>query len=328
MDDISLPLYSSTPKKAKLDQKESAIDVEDDYIFISSSSEEDSAAYPQVQDDSSLLFVSCLEESGNSCFIIDSTDRGAEGSHVESESVLFLSSTLESDQENFVQANSMSLQDCLCHSDTASLQLQEEPSAVFSDSKAGSFAQPDVECCAEQCLQKFATKDRNEITKFFQSKSQEEQRLYLHDIAVYSLPLSAKLRNEKFMVHGHLVCIKAFAILLGTTPRRLERVKLVRMVVHGNKGMKRPTSKSLDAAAWMKSYFDRMGDHMPDCNRIHLPSFLNKREVYQKMHEDLSESGLKDIISQSTFYDLWEKDFSYVLIPEVSFFIMIANKKI
>ena len=80
----------------------------------------------------------------------------------------------------------------------------------------------------------------------------------------------------------------------------------------------RPSDKTFDASAWMNDYFSRMGDHMPDSNRIHLPSFLTKRKVYKKMCDDLYEDGIQEIISLSTFYDLWEREYSHVLIPEVS----------
>jgi hypothetical protein len=110
------------------------------------------------------------------------------------------------------------------------------------------------------------------------------------------------------MVYSKPVCSKGFAILLGTTERRLDRIRQSREVAHGNIGVKRPSDKTRDASAWMENYFSNMGDHMPDSNRIHLPSFLTKREVYIKMCADLYEDGIKQVISLSTFYDLWDRE--------------------
>ena len=101
------------------------------------------------------------------------------------------------------------------------------------------------------------------------------------------------------MLYGKPVCKAGFALLLGTSERRLDRIKqtvATGKVTHGNRGVKRPTNKRVDASAWMNDYFLTMGDHMPDNNRIHLPSFLTKREVYRKMSADLTEVGIKDII--------------------------------
>lgn len=61
----------------------------------------------------------------------------------------------------------------------------------------------------------------------------------------------------------------------------------------------------------MKNYFSKMGD------RSYAWHFLTKREVYQKMCADLSDEGIKEIISMSTFYELWDGEYSHVLIPEV-----------
>ena len=141
------------------------------------------------------------------------------------------------------------------------------------------------ECCKENCLHSFSVEEFDAATKHFKEKSAAEQRQFLLDSLIFSSPSSASVR-EKFMLYSKAVCRKGFANLLGTSERRLERIKqhcgASVKIVHGNRGMKRPTIKSCDAPAWMKSYFDMMGDNMPDSNRIHLPSFMTKREVYQK----------------------------------------------
>lgn len=177
-------------------------------------------------------------------------------------------------------------------------------------------------CCKENCLQNFSLKEFNGATEHFKSKSSRDQRQFLLDSLILSSPESAT--KEKFMLFSKCVCKRAFAHLLGTSERRLDRIKQYcgatgnSTIVHGNAGVKRPSIKSCDASAWMKNYFEKMGDHMPDSNRIHLPSFLTKREVYQKICSDLSDEGVKEIVSLSTFYQLWDTEYSHVLIPEVS----------
>lgn len=284
MSDIQ-PLCASTPKKSRL----SALSSNDSsYLFVSDSEDQDCSSAANA---SELLFIT--SEGDNTIDACDSI------TSKESESILFLSN------------------DTIMSMDDAALGEKEESNC--EESTLGK------ECCKEHCLQHFSIEEFTNSTQHFHSKSPTEQRQYLHDCLILSSPSGAATSSaskEKFMLYSKPLCKKAFAVLLGTSERRLDRIKqnfaAVGKIVHGNRGIKRPTTKSSDASAWMESYFSRMGDHMPDSNRIHLPSFLTKREVYQRMCTELSEDGIKEIISLSTFYELWDKNFSHVLIPEVS----------
>ena len=80
------------------------------------------------------------------------------------------------------------------------------------------------------------------------------------------------------------------------------------------------TEKHRVANAWMKRYFDQIGDKMPHIEQIHLPSFLSKKVVYDLMCAELAEQGLceEDIISLSGFSSLWSSEFPSCVIPKVS----------
>ena len=287
------PLCASTPKKAKCDG------IAESYFFISDSDDTGTQTIAGTEE-SELLFLD-PEEDTDSRFVFDSTGVS---------SILFLSEEASVSGENEQQSCKDSLQDC------CSFSLDTEAS-LPKESTLGK------ECCTGKCLQNFSVKEFNSATEHFQSKTPAEQRQFLHDSIIFSSPTSCKPAvKESFMLCGKQVCKRAFALLLGTTERRFDRIKqnctsATRKLTHGNQGVKRTTTKSNDASAWMKNYFEQMGDHMPDNNRIHLPSFLTKREVYQRMMSDLTDCGIKKIISLSTFYDLWERDFCHVLIPEV-----------
>ena len=90
-------------------------------------------------------------------------------------------------------------------------------------------------------------------------------------------------------------------------------------LVHGNSGCVRSSEKTDDAKAWMKVFFDSIGEHMPHTKQTHLPSFLTKGEVYQRMISEMEESGIDEsgVISRSQFYSLWDLHFSHVVIPQV-----------
>ena len=69
----------------------------------------------------------------------------------------------------------------------------------------------------------------------------------------------------------------------------------------------------------MNGYFHLVGDRMPHIQKIHLPHFLTKKDVYERMTRELVDQGIleKDIVTLKTFYKFWKKDFSDVIIPEV-----------
>ena len=58
---------------------------------------------------------------------------------------------------------------------------------------------------------------------------------------------------------------------------------------------------------------------MPHVEQIHLPHFLTKHDVYERMKRELAEEGIEEeqIISHSYFYTIWQKFFKNVVIPEV-----------
>lgn len=298
---INHPVRASTPKRAKLDTSMAMgghSGDESDILSVDSKdqSESGSSYYLPTASTEEYLFVS--DDSDNeaeSCVFDICQNEVSRGS----ESILFLDST-NTTGETVVSSDEIS--DSECYFKPCSKK----------------------ECCIKKCLEGFSIKEFNSTTQHFKSKTSTEQRQFLLDSLVLTSPTGAStsaLTQESFMLYGKPVCKAAFALLLGTSERRLDRIKSNLSsgnVAHGNRGVKRPSIKSINASAWMNEYFLLMGDHMPDSDRVHLPSFLTKREVYQKMSAALLEDGVKDIISLSTFYELKKKEYNHVIIPEVS----------
>lgn len=74
--------------------------------------------------------------------------------------------------------------------------------------------------------------------------------------------------------------------------------------------------KSNSAVAWMRLYFEQIGDRMPDRLAIHLPSFLTQSAVYMRMKEDFKTTN-QPVVSNSQFHHLWTTEFPHVSIPKV-----------
>ena len=88
---------------------------------------------------------------------------------------------------------------------------------------------------------------------------------------------------------------------------------------HGNKGRRRTNTKSESTKAWMKKYFNLVGDKMPHNSQIHLPSWETQKDVYMRYTEDMTLQSIPatDVVSLSMFYKIWAEDFPSVVIPEV-----------
>jgi len=71
----------------------------------------------------------------------------------------------------------------------------------------------------------------------------------------------------------------------------------------------------------MQRYFDLVGDHMPNTEKIHLPSWESQKNVNERYKDDvMTQLGdeTPEFVSLRTFYRLWGEDFQHIVIPEVS----------
>lgn len=173
-------------------------------------------------------------------------------------------------------------------------------------------------CCKRKCVESMSITDMRATRERFQSKTTGEQRQFLVDF------LATQKVGERLNVNGVDICKKAFSMILGCSSRRIDRMISIAQkgqvrLVHGNSGCVRSSEKTDDAKAWMKVFFDSIGEHMPHTKQTHLPSFLTKGEVYQRMISEMEESGIEEsaVISRSQFYSLWDLHFSHVVIPQV-----------
>lgn len=173
-------------------------------------------------------------------------------------------------------------------------------------------------CCKCKCVENMSITDMRATRERFQSKTTGEQRQFLVDF------LATQKVGERLSVSGVDICKKAFSMILGCSSRRIDRMISIAQkgqvrLVHGNSGCVRSSEKTDDAKAWMKVFFDSIGEHMPHTKQTHLPSFLTKGEVYQRMISEMEESGIEEsgVISRSQFYSLWDLHFSHVVIPQV-----------
>ena len=117
------------------------------------------------------------------------------------------------------------------------------------------------------------------------------------------------------------ICYAAWLTVYGIGEKQFQRVFKCYangMVSINEKQTRCRTHKSEVAKAWMKSSFSRMGDKMPNSAAIHLPSYLDRKALYEMMKNDLVNQR-QAIISYSQFCSLMNSEFPHVGIPKVHF---------
>lgn len=178
-------------------------------------------------------------------------------------------------------------------------------------------------CCESRCLAHLSIVQVENAREKFQCRTTVEQNQFILD----SFQVTGEIKisqTSAVMLEGQLICRDAFISALGISRKRYQN--LLRQFLEGVTQFSRKrisrteATKVAEAKAWMTYFFNRIGDHMPHVQKVHLPHFLTKKDIYFRMKTELVEEGLqeKDIISLSYFYKLWEKFFKDVVIPAVS----------
>ena len=176
-------------------------------------------------------------------------------------------------------------------------------------------------CCAKECICSINKSTQDNIQEVFKSKSIIQQNQFLLD----SFNISSHC-GAGHTIEGKAVCKEAFIKILGISRRRYARVydqySKGATISIKKKPDREKSTRTSEAKAWMTHFFNGIGDHMPHTQQTHLPHFLTKIDVYNRMKRELRERGISesDIISRSHFYALWECDFKKVVIPEVSMY--------
>ena len=181
-------------------------------------------------------------------------------------------------------------------------------------------------CCEKDCLLHLTAHDVIMTRRKLSSLRGTEQRQWLMDRLVENSHEVEKGKLEtKYLVAGQEVCQLAWCKVTLISSKRvssaLKSASLGQVIAeHGNKGKKRMNTKSENAKAWMQRYFHLIGDRMPHNSQIHLPSWETQKDLYTRYAEDMTLQNIAstEVVCLSMFYKLWNGDFSYVVIPEVS----------
>ena len=159
----------------------------------------------------------------------------------------------------------------------------------------------------------------------FWSKSYPLQRQWILDYFRNHCPNikhgEKDLQNMQYLLSGRSVCQPLWLAALSISTSRFYSVRndfLKGIVtVSIEKRSRVLASKSLAAIAWMKSYFDRVGDKRPDKEGVYLPTCLTEFMIYNTMLEELHFEQDPKPICFSQFNKLFHSHFPNVSIPKV-----------
>ncbi|XP_078594450.1 uncharacterized protein LOC144872266 [Branchiostoma floridae x Branchiostoma japonicum] len=93
------------------------------------------------------------------------------------------------------------------------------------------------------------------------------------------------------------------------------------MVTDLRQGNKYATKRWIEARVWLETTAARIGDRMPDRDKIHLPPCLTRQDVWQLYTE---ENSSRRPLGHTQFYKMWDTDLSNIKIPDVSRLLFLA----
>lgn len=160
----------------------------------------------------------------------------------------------------------------------------------------------------------------------FASKSPADRRAWMLDYFDTNCPHNEQgekdPKNIQYILCGRRVCQALWQAILSistSTFYSLRRDFMDGKRADKNVRMRSLSSKSMEAVAWMSSYFTRVGDKRPDKDGIYLPSCLSEKSIYNLMVEDFAQStpGQDHCVCLSQFNRLFRTYFPNVTIPKV-----------
>ena len=178
------------------------------------------------------------------------------------------------------------------------------------------------QCCDRKDVTCFKLLSQSDIEQareaFYTLSSETQQTQYVLDY------MRQHVRGDKYILYtiaGREVCETCFRMVYGIRYGRfyVMKTKFFRGILlneHGRLGTSKVRESTIRVVSWLRMFASKVGDRMPTCDDIHLPSCLTKADVYAIAEDDLTQGGMKSC-GMSTFYTIWRQEFPNVKIPKV-----------
>ena len=181
-----------------------------------------------------------------------------------------------------------------------------------------------TKCCCNHkeitCFKHIAQATIEHLRQQFYKLSETQQTQH---ILRYMIDHSQSDACVLYTIGGQKVCESCYRMAYGIRYNRFSSIKDkflsgVLAFEHGRTGVSQIGDVTVRVISWLRTFVQKVGDKMPTSVDIHLPACLTKSDVYSLAYDDLSQGEMK-CCAMSTFYKIWESNFSNVKIPKVHF---------
>ena len=188
----------------------------------------------------------------------------------------------------------------------------------------------EIHGCAPNCatsVHELTAYDILRCHSYFDNKPHHEQNEWILQYFATHCPCNINgendVKNNTYILQGKTVCIKVWLEVLSISSSRFyclrhdfkEYGDTSNAVI---KMQRKLSSKTMEAVAWMNSYFRLVGDKRPDkADAIYLPTCLTEKRIYDILVDKLYHGDNSKAICFSQFNKVFRNQFKNVSIPKV-----------
>ena len=173
----------------------------------------------------------------------------------------------------------------------------------------------DFNCCQKKCLHQWTPASIQELQDLHKRRSKEEGKQYLLSLFKHAKKIS---HTWIFIINNKELCKKAAIQIFGITDYGFKKYRRLRqndtLPVHGNIGRISSQNKTSTAVSWLRNFVESHGEQQPNSSFIHLPSYLNKTDLYDDYKNNMIITN-DECVSYGQFCSMWKKHMSNVKIP-------------
>ena len=178
-------------------------------------------------------------------------------------------------------------------------------------------------CCDKHCLWDFSFNLVLSNHVWYSNQSEADSLHWLSGLCSswwYPDMELGKVLRPKY--NGQVLCEIALCRFYGFSLTKLESAKntdptYISLSPLTNNQNAVKTANQNNMFCWLKQFFEDFGDHMPNSDQIHMPSYCSRKRLYATYEAEMLRSGIRkrSIGSESTFIKFMKKEFTNIRFP-------------
>jgi hypothetical protein len=180
-----------------------------------------------------------------------------------------------------------------------------------------------IQCCTSRCTWEFPLNTVISFHTWYNNMPERQALEWLSNMCVtWWIPSVQGGMILQPRVHSHIVCEEALCKLYGFSKAKLNAAKTKNPSFSGisEASLNQHAAKSVmqdNMFMWLTDFFESFGDHMPNSDQIHMPTYCTKRRLYVTYCEEMINNNTprRNIGSETSFRDFINSKFSNVRFP-------------